>query len=232
MRNFAIQFEHPWLLLLLIPAFALTLILYLMINKRFRRTRNRVVSVVLHSIVMVLCIFVLAGITFQYDVTNLENEIILLVDVSDTEETSADRRDDLVATLLDESALDGLKVGVVTFGFTQEYAVPLTYEAEEAYDLYRNAPLPDTTATDIAAALRYARGLFGNPETGKIVLITDGKETDEAALDVIRSVSAQGIKVDAVNIGSSFEDDNVQVVGVDFPNYHINVGETFTIGVS
>ncbi len=232
MLNFGINFTHPWLLLLLIPALALTLLTYFLLNKRYRRTRNRVISMTLHMIVMTLAILVLSGITFTYQISNPENELILLVDVSDTEETSADRRDDLVATLLDESALDGLKVGVVTFGFTQEYAVPLTYEAEEAYDLYRNAPLPDTTATDIAAALRYARGLFGNPETGKIVLITDGKETDEAALDVIRSVSAQGIKVDAVNIGSSFEDDNVQVVGVEFPNYHINVGETFTIGVS
>ena len=233
MRNFAIQFEHPWLLLLLIPAFALTLILYLMINKRFRRTRNRVVSVVLHSIVMVLCIFVLAGITFQYDVTNLENEIILLVDVSETEAQSAQKRDEFIQNVIDESGLDGYKVGVVTFGFDQHYAVPLTYNTGSIYDAYLRAELPDTSATNIASALKFVsdQNLFENPETAKIVLISDGKETDEDASAVIGAIAKKGITVDTVYISSEFEDDRVQVVGVEFPDYHINLNETFTLTV-
>ena len=38
---------------------------------------------------------------------------------------------------------------------------------------YLNAELPDTSATDIAAALNFARDQFANPETAKIVLVTD-----------------------------------------------------------
>ncbi len=56
MTNFQINFEYPWLLLLLIPAIALTLLPYLRMQKRYRRTRNRVISVVLHMVVMVLCV--------------------------------------------------------------------------------------------------------------------------------------------------------------------------------
>ena len=36
MTNFKILFEHPWLLLLLIPAFAVTLYFYFRISKRYR----------------------------------------------------------------------------------------------------------------------------------------------------------------------------------------------------
>ncbi len=231
MRNFAIEFQYPWLLLLLIPAFALTAFLYFRLNKKFRKTRNRIVSIVLHCIVMVLCISVLAGIRFTYELADLENEIILLVDVSETEARSADVRDEFVRTVLRESGYDGYKVGVVTFGFTQEYAVPLTYDTDGIFETYLAAPQPDTTATDVAAALQFAQGLFENPETAKIVLITDGKETDESAASAVLPIARKGIVVDTVCVPSSFDEDNVQVIGIAYPDYHINCGEEFNLNV-
>lgn len=236
MRNFSIQFHNPWLLLLLIPAFALTIFLYFRLNKRFRKTRNRIVSMVLHSIIMVLCICVLAGIHFDYQQTNLENELILLVDVSDTEEESAEARDEFVRLAVQESRYYGIKMGVVTFGFDQTYAVPLTYEVDTIYDSYLESLrtpelMPDRSATDISAALEFAQGLFEHPETAKIVLVSDGKETDESAASVVGAIARQGIIVDTAHISSSYEKDNVQVVGVDYPDYHINRGEEFTLSV-
>ena len=118
MHNFRIEFSHPWLLLLLIPALALTLWPYFRLAKRYRRTRNRITSIVLHLIVMVLAITTLAGITFNYQLNNLENEILLLVDVSQSEddEDVAQTRDAFVELVLQDSQYDGFKVGVVRFG--------------------------------------------------------------------------------------------------------------------
>ena len=93
MSGFSIHFEYPWLLLLLIPAAVLTVLPYLLLSKRFRRTRNRIISMVLHGIIMVLAILVLSGMTFNYKIENDKNEIIILADVSYTQELSADRRD-------------------------------------------------------------------------------------------------------------------------------------------
>lgn len=232
MKDFTISFERPLLMLLLIPALALTLLTYFLINKKYRRTRNRIVSMVLHMIVMTLCICVVSGLKFDYVIPNEENEILLLVDVSDTAGESKEAREEFMRTVISESRYDGYKVGVVTFGFTQEYAVPLTYDTESIFERYEKAPLPDTSATDIAAALRYANGLFEHRESAKIVLISDGKETDEKAATVIRSVSAQGTKVDTVCISSEYGADNLQVVGVEFPTYHININEECDIGVA
>ena len=230
MTDLTLVFSRPWLLLLLIPAVALTLIPYFLMPKRYRRTRNRIVSIVLHSIVMVLCITVLAGIHFEYMIPNTENELILLVDVSDTSEEAKEDREWFMQTVIANSY--GFKTGIVTFGFDQVYAAPLSYDMNELFSQYQSAELPDTSATDIAGALRYASSLLSFPNSAKIVLISDGKETDERADTVIRSISAQGIKVDTVFLNSGFENDNVQVVGVEYPEYHVNPHEDCTINVS
>ncbi len=231
MHNFRIEFSHPWLLLLLIPAVVLTLLPYFRLAKRYRRTRNRITSIVLHLIVMVFAIGALSGIQFSYQITNEENEIIYLVDVSDSEESAAQTRDEFVEVVLQDSQYDGYKVGVVTFGFDQVYAAPLTYQVDTVYEQYLSAELPETGATDIAAALTYAKNLFGNPQTAKIVFVTDGKETDEEALSVVRSIVASGIKLDVAYIPTEEKGYDAQIVGVEFPEYHMTVDEEYTVAV-
>ncbi len=230
MDNFRIVFTNSaWLLLLLIPAIGFTLLSYFRLAKRYRKTRNRITSMILHMLVMILSIATLSGMVFHYEVPNEKNEILLVVDVSDTEETSSEARDKFVKRVLDDGRYGNYKVGVVTFGYDQEYAVPLTYDVEKIYDKYSEASAPDTSATDIASALEYARGLFKYPQTAKIVLITDGKQTDRDAVEVIRTITAQGTKIDVANVPSTYEGADVYVQGVDLPEYHINKNEECTI---
>ena len=191
----------------------------------------------LHILVLLFSITTLAGFTIRYTVPNEENEIILLVDVSDTEAVVQADRDAFIQTFLDDNQLkyNSYKVGVVTFGFDQNYAVPLTNEIDTIYDAYKEADLPDTSATNIASALKYAKTLFSDLETGtgKIVLVTDGKETDEEANAVIRSIVAQGtISVDTAYVHSAYEGQDVQIVGITMPEYHVAVGSQCEITVS
>ena len=223
--------NSPWWLLLIIPAVVLCLLPHLKLAKRYRRTRNRITSIVLHLTVMVLAILTMAGLEFHSMIPNEKNEIILLVDVSDTEEQSKRKRDQFVEQVLEDSQYDNYRVGVVTFGYDQVYAVPLTYEIDSIYDGYLLADEPDKSATNLADALEYTRNLFDNPTTGKIVLITDGKETDKEAVGVIRSVAAQGTKLDVAYIPSQFEGTDVQIVGVELPEYHVNKDEECTLTV-
>ena len=235
MFNFKIHFSHPWLLLLFIPAIIFALLPHLKLSKRYRRTRNRITSLVLHLTVMTLAILTLAGMVFQYNEKNEKNELILLVDVSDTQETAQQMRDDFVQTVLLDSKYDGYRVGIVTFGFDQEYVVPLTSDVESVYDQYLSTTkIPDTSATNIAAALRYVKDkeLFKNPETSKIVLITDGKQTDEDANTVIRSIVASGTRVDTAYIPSAYDEVDLQVMGIVLPETHVNAEEECEIGIT
>lgn len=230
MTNFSVNFTNPWFLFLLIFAAVFTLIPYFRLAKKYRRTRNRVVSIVLHLIIMGLSVAVLAGITFEYDIPNDENEVILLVDVSDSgSEITEQKKDEFIQQVLDAS--DSLfKVGIVTFGFDQVYAVQLSSNTDGMYSDYLSADAPDTTATDISSAINYASSLFKNPQTARIVVLSDGVETDNEALRTIKSVAAQGIKVDTVYFSETVSEE-VQVMGVTPPERNIVVGEPFTMTI-
>ena len=233
MTNFQINFEHPWLLLLLIPAIALPLLSYFKLSKRYRCTRNRIVSLTLHLIVMFLSIAVLAGLTFSYYKPNIENEVILLVDVSysNTEDKQEDV-DSFIKSVVDTSN-SKFKLGIVTFGYDQVYAAPLTNQTRSVYSQYLQAPKPNVdTATDIASALTYTAELFTKPETARIVLLTDALETDKNANNVIKSVASKGIKVDTVYFSGENSTHEVQVLGATYSADRIIVGQEFMMEVT
>ena len=232
MLSIKIQFARPWLLFIFLAGLAITLILYFTLSKKYRRTRNRITSMVLHLVVFALAVATLAGMLIVYDVPNKENEIILLVDVSDTEQQAASQRDDFIDTVLRQGRYDNYRIGIVTFGYDQVYAVPLTDQVDTIMQTYQSAELPDVSATDIAAALTYTSTLFTHTESAKIVLVTDGKETDENASSVIRSIAAQGIKVDIANIASEYRGETLQLIEVQLPEYHVRPGEEQTISVT
>jgi len=225
MTNFRINFERPWFLLLLIPALILTLLPYFRLAKKYRRTRNRVVSIVLHMMIMVLSISVLAGITFQYDLPNVENEVILLVDTSFSGSEEEMAKNEFIEEVVNSN--DGsFKLGIVTFGYNQVYAAELTQNKTDVFEKYLAAERPDDTATDIAAALNYASTLFKSPQTARIVVISDGMETDNAAVSVIKAIAAEGIKVDTVHFPNAAHEE-LQIVGIEIPEQQIRPGEPF-----
>lgn len=231
MKNFKIDFTNPWLLLLLIPAAFFTFLPYFRLAKKYRRTRNRVISVTLHAIIMVLSVCLLAGIGLSYDLPNANNELLLVVDVSYSGEKSQDVRDEFVRSVINEAG-SGVKVGVVTFGYDQVYAVPLTTNTDKAYNAYLDAEKPDTSASDIASALKYAQGLFNYPETAKIVLVSDGEETDNKAMSEIRAIAAAGIKVDTYCTNAEQADREAQITSVEYPEEAVTTNEPITIQVS
>ncbi len=225
MSHFRLTYTHPWLLLLLIPAIALTLIPYFRTARKYRKTRNKIISVVSHLTAMFLAINLLAGISFAYEKPNLDNELVILVDVTDSGAKRAEDRDGFVNSIIDIS--DGeYRMGIVKFGFGQTDTGELTYDSEELLNAYYALPDPDGTATDLATALKHAKGMIKNPESAKIVVISDGKETDNTSLSVIKSIAAEGIKVDTVYMPHA-ETDDVAIYAVQTPSGRIVLGENF-----
>ena len=228
MTNFSITFTKPWLLLLLVPALLLTLIPYFRLNKRYRCTRNRIVSMALHVVIMLLAVSLLAGVGFEYELPNDKNEVIILVDASFSEEGLEAEKNEFIKAVIDSNNA-AFKLGIVTFGYDQVYAAELTKDMSSVYSSYLQAPLPDTTATDVEAALNYAATLFEYPETARIVLISDVLETDGSAAKTIKSVAAKGIKVDTVYMTDDSRYDEVQLIGMERPKDRIEVGSPFSV---
>ncbi len=232
MTNFRIEFLYPWLLLLLIPAFALAFYFYFRISKRYRRTRNRVVSMILYFICATLSILTLAGITFSYEIPNMETEVILLVDKTYSGDTVEEQKNDFIQDAILKSK-NTAQIGVVTFGYGEPvYAAPLTDDPQNVYLNYLNADLPDGTATDLATALEYTSGLFKNPEVAKIVVISDGMETDGKCANVVRELAARGIEVNAVYFPGERPTQEYQVEGITMPEENVIVGKEFKMNVT
>ena len=243
MTDFQISFERAWFLLALIPALALTSYTYFRLAKKFRRTRNRVISVTLHILITIMATCLLAGLTFKYNVKNDGNNVLFVVDMSDTIADVGKTRDEFVEDTIRDCNENGYKVGVVTFGYNQIYAAPISGNASEVIDQFVNAPKPDTTATDIAGALTYAKNIVidgFDPATSKIVLVTDGRETEGNAVSVIRSIVSTGIKVNTVYVDREYkvennqivEDSEIQVVDIILPERHIDINEDFEVKVA
>lgn len=246
MSNFKITFlRSPWWMLLIIAAALITFIPYFRLAKRYRRTRNRIISIVLHLLVSVCVVCFLAGLQFTYETPNDKNEIILLVDVSDSQEEYADRRDMFVENVLNDSKYENFRVGLVAFGFDHTCVTPMTTDVESIFSQYSdfldeqqsNAKV-DESATNLADALTYVKTMFTYPETGKVIIISDGKQTDKNAQTIIRSLTAKGTKIDGIYLsddsnggtGQSLERE-VQVCDITLPQEYILLETETTINV-
>lgn len=152
------------------------------------------------------------------------DEIILLVDVSDSLNGIKSEVDLFVESVIDSN--NGAKIGIVTFGYDQVYAAELSANTTDTYTKYLSAPMPDITATNIADAITYASTLFTRPEKSKIVLISDGAETDANSSHVIKSIAAKGIIVDTVCFAEEAPANEVQIISLQVPD-KIVVGESF-----
>ena len=105
------------------------------------------------------------------------------------------------------------------------YAVPLTENSDGIFETYLNSPPPDDSATNLEQALVYAKSLFTNPESGKIVVLTDGIETDGNAMNAVASLAMDGITVDFADYSEEQTDNEVQPIQVNLTDDVISVGE-------
>lgn len=227
MSHFQITYNHPWLLLLIVPFLLLTLIPYFRLDKRYRFTRNKIISMTAHIIVSVIAVNLLAGLGFSYEIPNEENEVILLVDVSDSGVESRDKRDDFIRSVIDVCG-EGCKIGIVKFGYGCDYSVELTAQKESVFQEYLLSKDPNGSATALADALKYAASLFTNKQTSKIVVLSDGLETDGDALLSLHEIVSEGTIVDAVPFPEEQKTD-VQIVSATIEEAEIVVGESFAI---
>ncbi len=245
MMNFQVQFSvSPYLLLLLIPALFLTFFFYFRLGKRIRRQGNRIAAVILHVFVMVFAVTALSGMYFSWDEENIENELVIMTDASYTSEYAKARSDAFIKEVL-EANNGRSKVAIVKFGYDQVLALGMgDHSPDKAFELYQNSPDPDATATDICSALTYVWDPYKNtsggeggtpiieePALARILLLSDGLQTDRDAMSVARLINLDGIRIDTAFYPTNPETD-AWVVGAAFPEKKFGLEEEFTLELS
>lgn len=229
--SISVQFQYPWLLLLLIPVILITLFPFFRLKVQHRKNRYRITSLVLRLFALILGVFVLSGITFQQDKITVRDDIIILVDVSGSTRLSIDRMNEQIKAIIDESDGD-YNIGIITFANGNIYNVRMTSDTDDMYDRYINtSSKPNESSTNIAVALSYARSQISNPDTGRIILLTDGLETDESALNAVRNIAKSGVRIDTIYFSPNSHYFEAQINSVTVPE-RVNIGETIEISVN
>ncbi len=223
MSSFRIYLVHPWLLLLVIPLTALTLWPVMKLPKVRRFTLNRKISLTLHSIIMVLLVALLADMTVYRNRDEI-NTIVL----ADFSASTVDSQAAMAAYIEEFAATAGEKnrIGVVTYGADSLYVAELSEQMEEVTAAFlESEAAPEESATNLEEALYYAESLLDDKENQRIIILSDGLETDGDAMAAAKVLAERGVQVDAVCLPTRAVGYEMQVNSLTHAE-KLNVGET------
>jgi Mg-chelatase subunit ChlD len=200
-----IEFTNPLallLLLLLVPA-AIFLARHSLANLSRKRAYW---STGVRLTLLLLLVLALAGLRIRTTARDLA--LIFLVDVSAS--VAQDQQKDVIAFINSElqQAAPRDYVGVIAFGRDASVEVaPTRKELLGDWQLNEISSAPSRDYTNIAGALKLASALVPEDAVGRLVLISDGNENLERAIEEARLLKAESIEVhtralNTVNDGS------------------------------
>ena len=201
-----INFANPYLLLILIPVLLIILIPFLITFKKDNLGIRNILSLILHVVISILVVFVIAGMTYKTAID--ETNIYVLADVSYSANRNLDTIDNYIEEL-EAKADNKTKVGVVCFGTNTPYV--LTTPGEGLKSVRDGVSRIDQSGTDIAGSLRYTASLFDENVIKRIILITDGDDTNNGnVLNVVNELYSQNIYVDAIYLNDNLPSDEIE----------------------
>jgi hypothetical protein len=134
-NNIRLHFENPLYLLLLIPAIALALLPYFRLNKQNRGTRNRITSMAIHILTLILVALVLSGFVIFHNKVSIKNEVFLVVDYSFSSEGNKNLMDEKITKIAQELD-DDYKLGMIVFGNEPILISKLSFDKNEVLSRY------------------------------------------------------------------------------------------------
>ncbi len=105
--------------------------------------------------------------------------------------------------------LEGDRIGIVVFAGTSFVHLPITsdYTAAKTFIEVIDTKLIETQGTAIAECLEKAFSSFENQEQTKrsrsIILISDGEDNEEGALDVTKEIAKDGVVINTIGLGQT-----------------------------
>lgn len=231
MTEFNLEIARPWLLLILIPALVLGIIPFFKLHKKRRKATKHIIPFIIHMILILLLTTLASGIRItETTETPTGSAVMFVVDLSGSNVEMKDDMEKFMHNLTEKSKTEE---GEFVFGFVpfandvMEDAVKKPGELnidDERYILYNSSiDNSETSKTNIQKALLYAadalttyEGSITNRVNKRIVLLSDGRETDDEARTVVMQILDKNITIDAAHfdIAKSEYHDEVQITDV------------------
>ena len=188
------------------------------------RRFEQVIPPVLRICAAALAVVMLAGMTIVMNKSGVS--MIVLADRSDSMHTAQADVDACMQSLSDGLSPD-TRMSVVAFGgnTVQEQPFLNRYKKNISEKSLFGA------ATDISAALYEAVATIPRNTRGRIVLLTDGLETDGSVLNAMSALANRGIRLDAMLYDTRILSSEVQVKAISLPA-DTALGQPFQLSVS
>ncbi len=158
----------------------------------------------------------------------ISDDIIIVVDQSTSNKINKELVDETVTNIINELPND-YKVGIIIFGKESTELVKLTTNKEEALDKYLNNDTSiDGSATNIEEALHLAYLQFNTPETGRIIVVSDGRETDGTSYTKAKELADLGVRIDSFYITPDKNASDLLIKNIELPE-NLQIGAPINI---
>lgn len=218
-----IEIKNPWLLLIAIPLIAIVIAGFFILPKMKRKKGKNIASLAIH-IVMALTL-ALAFSDIQILKVGSDTEVYVVADCSASNKENITKIDELIdESIKKASEQPNTSVGVIAFGKEAKVITKPGQKFKTVEDVFEDEDF--TSATDIENALTYTESEFSDGVIKRMILISDGKETDGDALSSVEALSANGITIDAISL-SDVNGDEIAVTALDYNDHcFVNRNET------
>lgn len=203
MSGFNFRFEFPWLLLTLIPVALLVYRSYRYTYRGIRRTCESRWPLLLRLSALLCVILMISGVSVITNQTGVETLIALDSSDSMRGQSQQARQDaEKLAGLLTNQG----KVQQATF--SQKFS-------REGEKLWGDAGSP--AASNLSCAMVNGAEQMNSNRRRRVILLTDGRETDGDVITAAHVLSNQGVRVDAVCYDSRPITPEAEIASVDVP---------------
>ncbi|GCE20266.1 glutamine amidotransferase [Dictyobacter kobayashii] len=215
-----LTFEQPLLLLLLIPIGILVYLTWKRMSLPFPR-QQRWLILATRLLLFSFIILALAGTAWAMPVSR--QATIFVGDISASTGPQRAFIEQWISSAVKHKHADD-QVGIVAVG--RNALVEQSIQSQ-IVDFSHFESTPDTNYTDLAAGLRLASAILPSNSQRHIVLLTDGQQNLEDALQEAQLLQQQGIRLDIVAL-PNVNGDDVRVDSFEAPS-NLHTGERFNL---
>lgn len=192
MKSIDLFFAQPWLLLLAVPAAAFVLLAPRLLRREKEKSRTDRAAAILRAVAVALLAVIAAGPGGTRYLT--ERQTVVLLDQSASMEP--------VRAQADAWAQEAKR---------DEHTTVLPFAALD------EAGAIASDGTDIAAAIDEAASRFAGPGGRRIILISDGVQTQGDALTAAQAAAQAGVRLDAVQMKPEFPAPQAELAAFELP---------------
>jgi Ca-activated chloride channel homolog len=225
-----IKIENPWLLFIALGLIIAVVIGFFLLPKQKRSRPKNLISLGLH--ILISCTLALAFANIQFLTTSTNVEVYVVADCSDSEKENVDTLNELIQDVYKQAGEKNAKVGVVAYAKGQETIAKAgdRFNTEKITELFEDNSSFDRSSSNIASALTYTNNLFSENVVRRMVLISDGLETDDSAIDTIETLLSNDVHLDTVTLDKSPKNE-VAITGIEYTD-HAFCGRTEEVKIS